>query len=142
MQLTKFTDYSLRILMYVSEHSARLCTINEIAEWYGISKPHLVKVVHNLVKLGYLKSVRGKGGGLRLNKTAQEINIGELIRDIEVNFNIAECFNKQSNSCRITGTCKLKHVLHEAVEQFFKVLDKYTLETIGFNAHTDQNKSE
>lgn len=134
MQLTKFTDYSLRILIYMSEHPDQLCTINEMAKWYGISKTHLVKVAHNLVKLGYIKSTQGKGGGLHLNREAQEINIGQLIRDIEPNFYIAECFDRERNSCRITETCKLKHILHEAADQFFNVLNKHTLDTITLNS--------
>ena len=139
MQLTKFADYSLRVLMYVSERSDRLCTINEIVKWHGISKPHLVKVVHNLVKLGYLKSIQGKGGGICLNKVAQEINIGQLIRMVEANFYIVECFDNQSNSCRIKGDCKLKAILHEALAQFFKILDKYTLGNISFNYNEDKS---
>lgn len=141
MQLTKFTDYSLRVLMYVFEHADRLCTINEIVKWHGISRPHLVKVVHNLVKLGYLKSVQGKGGGLCLNKLAQDINIGQLIRVVEANFYIVECFDKQSSVCRMKRGCKLKSILHEALDQFFGILDKYTLENMNFNYSDDKSNS-
>jgi len=132
MQLTKFTDYSLRVLMYLSNHTDNLCTINEIAKWHNISKAHLVKIVHNLAKLGYIKTIQGKDGGLSLNKTAREINIGQLIRDTEPNFYITECFNKEENGCRITKACKLKHILSEATNQFLKVLDKHTLDSINF----------
>ena len=130
MQLTQFTDYSLRTLMYLAEHPDKLCTIGEIANWYGISKPHLVKVVHNLAKLDYIKSVQGKGGGIFLNKPASEINIGRIVRDTEPNFHIVECFEKENNTCRITNSCKLKHVLHDATQSFLKILDQHTLESV------------
>lgn len=133
MQLTQFTDYSLRTLMYLAEHPDKLCTIGEIAQWYGVSKPHLVKVVHNLVKLGYIKSVQGKGGGISLNKPLSNINIGCIVRDTEPNFYMVECFNAQNNTCKITNHCQLKHVLHEATQSFLKILDQHTLESVCSN---------
>lgn len=133
MQLTQFTDYSLRTLMYLAEHPDKLCTIGEISNWYGISKPHLVKVVHNLVKMDYIKSVQGKGGGISLNKPASEINIGRIIRDTEPNFYIVECFDKENNTCKITNRCKLKHSLSKATDAFLKILDQQTLENVCSN---------
>jgi Rrf2 family nitric oxide-sensitive transcriptional repressor len=131
MHLAQFTDYSLRALLYLNENHGRLSTVSEIAQWYGVSKPHMAKVVHNLVKLGYIKSTQGKGGGICLNKPANTINIGKLIRETEPNFHIAECFDRKNNTCRVHNNCKLKHVLHEATEKFLNVVDAYTLETIS-----------
>lgn len=133
MQLTQFTDYSLRTLMYLAERPDKLCTIGEVAEWYGVSKPHLVKVAHNLVKLGYIKSIQGKGGGISLNKPASDINIGQIVRDTEQNFHIVECFDKENNSCKIINNCKLKHVLHDATQSFLEILDRHTLESVFSN---------
>lgn len=133
MQLTQFTDYSLRTLMYLAEHQDKLCTIGEIAKWYGISKPHLVKVVHNLAKMNYIRSVQGKGGGISLNKPVSEINIGKIVRDTEPDFHLVECFDKENNTCRITNNCKLKHVLHDAAQSFFAMLDRQTLESVCSN---------
>ena len=130
MQLSKFTDYSLRMLIYMAEHPDRLVTINEVAQWYGTPKQHFVKIAHNLVKLGYVKSMRGKGGGLCLNKKPEEINLGKVVRETEPNFRIVECFDEAHVSCRITGTCKLKGVLRESVRQFYDVLDRNSLSSI------------
>ncbi|VAW82260.1 Nitrite-sensitive transcriptional repressor NsrR [hydrothermal vent metagenome] len=132
MQITQFTDYSLRSLIYLGMHSERLCTISEIAEWHGISKAHLVKVVHYLTKLSYVKSTQGRGGGISLNMPASKINIGDLVRETEPNFNIAECFNSETNHCRITSKCVLKNLFNDATNSFLAVLDKHTLESILF----------
>ena len=131
MQLTQFTDYSLRLLLFLTEHPDRLCTIGEIAEWYGISKEHLVKVSHHLCKQGYIRSVQGKGGGIGLNRLPEEMNLGEVVRDTEPNFHTVECFDRERNRCRITARCKLKGVLHEATYRFFSVLDQYTLRDLS-----------
>jgi len=133
MQLTQFTDYSLRTLMYLAEHPDKLCTIGEVADWYGISKPHLVKVVHNLAKMDYIKSIQGKGGGIALNKKLSDINIGRIVRDTEPNFYMVECFDVVSNKCKITNSCKLKHVLHDATQSFLNMLDQQTLESVCSN---------
>lgn len=130
MRLTQFSDYSLRLLLYLAERAETSCTIGEIAEWYGISKPHLVKVAHNLVKLGYVASTQGKGGGLRLAKAAAQINIAVLVKRTEPDFHVVECFDKERNTCRITQSCKLKHLLHDATRAFFKSLEQHTLESI------------
>lgn len=130
MQLTHFTDYSLRTLIYLAGQPDKKCTIGEIAEWYGISKPHLVKAVHNMVKLGYIKSTRGKSGGICLNKPACDIVIGAVIRDTEPNLHVVECFDKENNTCRITDNCTLKHVLDKATQSFLKIVDGETLESI------------
>ncbi len=129
MRLTKYTDYSLRVLIYVALHGERLCTIREIAQSYKISKNHLMKVVHELNISGYLETVRGKNGGIRLGKPADRINIGELIRSTEQDMALVECFSAD-NRCVITPACRLKHVLAEALDAFCNVLNQYNLEDL------------
>ena len=127
MQLTRFTDYSLRTLIYLAMHSERLCTAKEVAEYHNISRNHLVKIVHNLSQLRYIKSSKGKRGGICLINTPEKINLRDLIVRIESNLILVECFNKETNSCRITDTCGLKHILHESLQSFYNTLGKYTL---------------
>lgn len=126
MYITRYTDYSLRVLMYVALKGDEISTIGEIADSYGISKNHLMKVVQQLNAKGYLIALRGKNGGLRLNGPAANINIGNLVRDTEEDFALVECFSG-NNSCNITPACHLKSVFKEALEAFFKALDQYTL---------------
>ena len=126
MYITRYTDYSLRVLMYVALKGDEISTIGEIADSYGISKNHLMKVVQQLNAKGYLIALRGKNGGLRLNGPAANINIGNLVRDTEEDFALVECFSDK-NSCSITPACHLKSIFKEALEAFFKALDQYTL---------------
>lgn len=126
MRVTRYTDYSLRVLMYVALKGEELSTIGEIAEAYNISKNHLMKVVNQLANKGYLQAVRGKNGGMRLNHAAEDINVGKLVRDTEQDLELVECFGK-NNECVITPACELKHVLASALEAFFSTLDNYTL---------------
>ncbi len=130
MQLTLYTDYSLRVLMYLGLHADKKATISEIAGFYGISRNHLVKVVHDLASHGYINTHRGKGGGMFLARPAGEINIGEVVRHAEPNFHMVECFNPQATHCPIFAMCTLKGVLNNALSEFFTVLDKYTLEDL------------
>ena len=129
MRLTTFTDYSLRVLIYLAVNDEQKTTIAQIVQIYGISKNHLMKVVHELSQRHYLIALRGKNGGLRLNRPPSEINIGELVRAMESDFAIAECFG-QNNQCVLTPACSLRTVLGEALEAFLAVLDGYTLEDI------------
>ncbi len=126
MHITRYTDYSLRVLMYVALKGDELSTIREIAESYDISKNHLMKVVQELNSKGYLHAIRGKNGGLRLRGEARDINLGELVRSTEQDLTLVECFGN-SSQCALTPTCQLKGVLGEALEAFFRVLDSYTL---------------
>lgn len=128
MRLTLFTDYSLRVLLYVAANPEGRSTIAGIANAYGISEHHLTKVVHFLGREGYLDNLRGRGGGLLLARPASEINIGEVVKHTEGGDVPAECFEKERNRCAITPQCRLKFVLAEAVEAFYDVLRKYTLE--------------
>lgn len=127
MQLTIFTDYGLRVLMYAAAHRSRLCSVREIAEHYGISYNHLVKVVHHLAKQGYIRSVKGKGGGIELAADATALRLGDLVRDLEPNMDIVECFNRDTNACRITTSCQLKHYLSDASRAFIDTLNAHTL---------------
>lgn len=128
MHLTRYTDYSLRVLMYVAvKPEDELSQIKEISDAYDISKNHLMKVVYKLGKLGYIETVRGRSGGLRMLKKPEELNIGVLVRQTEENFHMVECFNKDHDTCPLTGACGLQHVLGEALQAYMAVLDKYTL---------------
>ena len=126
MRVTRYTDYSLRVLMYVALKGDELSTIAEIADAYDISKNHLMKVVNQLANTGYLRATRGKNGGMRLNRPAEDINIGELVRNTEQDLELVECFGS-NNECVITPACELKKILAEALESFFSTLDQYTL---------------
>ncbi|KAB7670699.1 RrF2 family transcriptional regulator [Bacillus sp. B1-b2] len=133
MRLTNYSDYSLRVLIYLATKSDdKLVNIKEVAEVYNISKNHLMKIVYNLGKLGYIETIRGRSGGFRLAKAPSEINIGELIRKTEEDFHLVECF-EHKDLCVITPVCSLKHLLNSALEQFFKILDQYTLEDVTTN---------
>lgn len=127
MQLTLYTDYSLRVLLYLGMNPERQVTINELAEAYGISRNHLVKVVHHLGQTGYVHTMRGKSGGIRLGKPADEIVIGQVVRKTEPHMNLLECFEEETNTCPITAACALKHALYQARKAFIDVLDSYTL---------------
>jgi Rrf2 family nitric oxide-sensitive transcriptional repressor len=133
MQLTLYSDYSLRVLIYLGLKGTELATITEIATSYNISRNHLVKVVHNLANHGFIATIRGKGGGMRLARAPREINIGEVVRMTEMNFTIVECFDPANCLCPITPVCRLKGVLRDALEKFLGVLDQYTLEDVIAN---------
>lgn len=134
MQLTLYTDYSLRTLVYLGLKTDELSTISEIAKNYSISRNHLVKVVHNLSQLGFVETLRGKGGGLRLARPAAQISIGDVVRKTEPNFNLVECFDKKlDDACPITAVCKLKGGLRQAYQAFMAVLDNITLEDVLTN---------
>ena len=131
MHLTKFTDYSIRVLLYLAA-ADRLCTAQEIADAYGISYNHIVKAVHKLSTLGYINSFKGKNGGIKLGKPAGEIELGKLIRRLE-NFYLLECFDAEKNTCKVSSVCSLKGILAVATRAFMKELDKHTLESICSN---------
>ncbi|KAF0191234.1 MAG: Rrf2 family transcriptional regulator nitric oxide-sensitive transcriptional repressor [Gammaproteobacteria bacterium] len=135
VQLTLYTDYSLRVLIFLGAHPDQLVTITEIADSYGISRNHLVKVVHNLATQGFVQTTRGKGGGMRLGKAPEDINLGELVRLTEGGFHLVECLNKTKNTCPITPACALKGFVSEALDAFIAVLDKYTLADVVRNRH-------
>lgn len=127
MQLTRYTDYSLRILIYLAADPERRATIDGIARAYGISKTHLMKVVHHLGLRGFVATSRGRGGGLALALPAREISVGEVVRATEENLALVECFDPGTSACAIEGACGLRPVLDEALAAFLDVLDHYTL---------------
>lgn len=129
MHLTRFTDYSLRVLLYLAVKGERRSTITEIAERFDISRNHLMKVVQDLSHHGYITSIRGKNGGLLLRREPDTIVLGELIRRTERDLALVECFS-DGNECVITPACRLKHILTEALDAFLAVLDGYTLEDL------------
>lgn len=133
MKLTGFTDYSLRVLIHLAADPSRRTTIAEIAKAFDISENHLTKVVHLLGKQGWIETVRGKGGGMRLAKPPQDICIGKVVRDTEGVAEPAECFSPDGGHCAISSCCRLKNVLGEAVNAFYSVLDNYTLADISRN---------
>lgn len=122
MRLTLFTDYSMRVLLYLGARAERLCSIAEIARAYGISQNHLMKVVNELVRNGYLESVRGRFGGIRLGAAPEDIKLGALVRQTEEGFDLVDC-----GSCIIAPACGLTSVLKEALGAFLAVLDRHTL---------------
>lgn len=126
MRFSTFSDYSLRVLMHLGAHSEGLATIAGIAQCYDISEAHLMKVVHYLGRAGYIETVRGKGGGIRLGRAPGDIVIGDVIRRTESDLDLAECF-ADTSCCRLRGACHLHGVLQEALQAMFLVLDSYTL---------------
>lgn len=127
MQLTRYSDYSLRVLIYLALAPERLATIEEIARSYDISRAHLMKVVHQLGLRGYVETVRGRRGGLRLARAPEEIRVGDVVRSSEGSFDLVECFDPASSRCAIQQACGLRSVLGEALGAFLAVLDGYTL---------------
>lgn len=132
MQLTQFTDYSLRALIYITLRKES-CTIKDITEAYGISNNHMVKIIHNLAKLGLIKTIRGKNGGIVMASQPETINLGRIITQLEPHFDLVPCFNKEKANCCIAPVCKLKGVLHDAQAAFMEVLDRYTLADVLHN---------
>lgn len=127
MRLTTFSDYSLRVLIYLGVHEDEIATVGQIADAYGISANHLMKVVHYLAQNGYIETARGKGGGMRLGLAPEKINIGELMRGTEDNRKLVECFDRDNSDCRIESACVLRGMLGRALESFFGALDAHTL---------------
>ncbi len=127
MQLTLFSDYSLRILLYLTMHRDRRVALPEIAAAYGISQNHLVKVVQRLIEEGWVESVRGRGGGLSLAREPADINVGSVVRITEPHMNLVECFDERTNTCPIDPACGLKKALLRAQEAFLKELSQHTL---------------
>jgi Rrf2 family nitric oxide-sensitive transcriptional repressor len=133
MKLTAFTDYSLRVLIYLATEPDRRATVAEISAAFDIKANHLTKVVHHLARCGWVATLRGKGGGLVLALPAEQISVGRVVRDTEGAALPAECFGPEQSHCAIVRSCRLKGVLAEAVDAFHAVLDRYTLADISRN---------
>jgi Rrf2 family transcriptional regulator, nitric oxide-sensitive transcriptional repressor len=127
MRLTLHADYSLRVLVYLAIHQDRLVSTAEISQAYDISRNHLVRVVLALGKKGFVKVRPGRSGGVTLAKAVTEITIGAVVRAMEPDFHIVECFDERRNRCPITPVCGLKGILYEAQKAFLTTLDRYTL---------------
>lgn len=126
MQLTRHTDYALRLLIYLAVHDDEPATVQTVSDAYGISANHMAKVAQTLTQLGYVHSLRGRGGGLLLAVSPGAVNVGRLVRETEQTLALVECFEPEAD-CPIEPACKLKHVLKEAQEAFFESLNGYTL---------------
>ena len=127
MRLTRHTDYALRLLMLLAAEPDASHTIEEAARRYRVSRNHLMKVAHRLIRSGFIAGARGRGGGLALPRPAAEINVGAVVRATEENLDLVECFDPAGNTCRLTPACGLRAPLQEALRAFLAVLDRYSL---------------
>jgi Rrf2 family nitric oxide-sensitive transcriptional repressor len=130
VQLSLHADYALRVLIYIGANPGRMVRTQEISDAYGISKHHLVRVMHTLEEHGYIQIHAGRSGGVTLACEPQAIRLGEVVRHTEPNLRLAECFDMQSNTCPIAGVCGLKRILNEALSKFIAALNAYTLADI------------
>jgi Rrf2 family nitric oxide-sensitive transcriptional repressor len=134
MQITSYTDYALRVLIYLAMSPNRQSTIPELADFYNISRNHLVKVVHQLGSKGFVITTRGKGGGFSLQRPPEMISIGEVVRGMETHFNWVECFDPAQQRCRLLPSCGLKQLLACAGDAYLQVLDAATLADVLLGA--------
>ena len=130
MRLTVYSDYALRLLMYLAVRPDGLATIPEVAKAYGISANHLMKVVHRLGQAGYVETVRGRSGGMRLARPPDTIGLGALVRFTEPDMDIVPCFQPENQQCPLRRACRLKAALDRARLAFMAVLDEYTLDDL------------
>ncbi|KIN73490.1 RrF2 family transcriptional regulator [Sulfitobacter guttiformis] len=133
MKLTSYTNYAMRSLQLAALKSPDLVRIDDVAKIHNLSRPHVTKIVHELGKAGYLETVRGRNGGFRLARAADEIVIGEVVRITEGPLELVECFNPEKNTCPLIGICILSRKLHEATAAFLAVLDDLTVADITAN---------
>jgi Rrf2 family nitric oxide-sensitive transcriptional repressor len=138
MRLTRFTDYSLRVLIYLGLQQGNLVTIRCISDSYGISRNHLMKVVSLLTRMGYLKAQRGPGGGIRLARSPDQINLADVIQDTEEDLVMVECFDEDGH-CVITPSCKLQHIISNALVAYINTLRAHTLRDL-LDPHQDLSK--
>lgn len=127
MRLTSFSDFSMRVLLVAAARTPQLTTVSDVAASFGLSEAHVVKCVHQLGRWGFLETVRGNGGGFRLAKSPETIRLGDVLRNTEENFHLVECFNKETNTCRLSGYCKLQTKLGAALAAFLVALQDITL---------------
>lgn len=127
MELTAFTDYSLRVLMFLAREEGTQSSIDELAEYYGVSRHHIAKITRHLAAAGFVVTTRGKNGGIVLAKSPEEINLAAVVHSTEPHFNLVECFASDKSQCVLNNCCRLKGILYGARAQFFQHLEKYTL---------------
>ena len=130
MQLSKFTDYTFRALIYLAKYTDKLCTVEELATHLDVSEHHMKKVIHQLAKTDYVISIKGRSGGLRLGVEPCEINLGQVLRMTEETGNIVECFSKGEVCRHLEGGCRLKGIVQKALNKFIQEFDQYTLEDV------------
>lgn len=130
MTLSKFTDYSFRVLIYLGNHPDDLFTVDELSKILGLSTHHIKKIIYILAKNEYIVSSKGRNGGIRLKLNPKDINLGELLKVTEGNLNIAECFSIENNTCPLNSMCKLKPILNNSLKAFIVKLSEYTLDDI------------
>lgn len=133
MKLTSYSNYALRSLQLAALHAPELVRVEDVATIHKLSRPHIVKIVHELGKAGFLETVRGRHGGFRLARPAEEIRVGDVVRLTEGPFDVVECFNPETNSCPLIGICKLSKAMMQATNAFMAVLDDLTIADIASN---------
>ena len=133
MRLTYHTDYALRVLIYLAVNTGKATRVSDVADSYGISRNHLLKVALRLGRLGYLTTMRGRSGGIALARHPEEINLGEVVRNMEDDFALVECMRLDGGECVISPACRLKGVVRRALEAFLTVFDEYSLADIARN---------
>lgn len=133
MKLTQYSNYALRSLQFAALRSPDLCRVDDVAAAHGISRAHIMKVVHEMGQAGFLETVRGRGGGFRLARQPETITVGEVLRVTEGPFELVECFNAATNSCPLIGICRLSRAIGEAMAAFIAVLDDVTIADIAAN---------
>ena len=133
MRMTLHTDYALRMLIYLAMRPNRACTVSDVAGAYGLSHNHLLKVALRLRRLGVIETTRGRSGGIRMAKAAEDVNLGALVRHTEDDFSLVECLQGGGGACAISPGCRLKGIFAEALFAYLEVLDKYTLADITRN---------
>lgn len=133
MRMTLHTDYALRMLIYAATRPDRACTVSDVAEAYGLSRNHLLKVAQTLREHGFIETTRGRSGGIRLERDPASIGIGTLVRLIEEDFSLVECMQAKGGNCVISPCCELKAMFSEALAAWLAVLDRYTLADIVRN---------
>jgi len=133
MKLTGYTNYALRSLQFAAMHAPDLVRVDDVVRVHGLARPHIVKIVHALGQAGYLQTVRGRGGGFRLARPADQINVGAVVRLMEGPLDIVECFNPVQNTCPLIGICRLSRALQTATQAFLAVLDDLSIADIAAN---------
>lgn len=131
MRLSEYTDYTLRVLMYCAQRPGQRVTIAEIAERHTVSKNHLMKIVNDLARQGWIETARGRGGGLALLADPARLSVGEVVRACETDFRLVECFDGSTNECTLAPGCRLKQTFDSALQGFFRELDTTTLAEIS-----------
>lgn len=132
MRLTAHTDYALRVLIYLALRPDRMATIQEISERYSLSRDHLMKIAQKLGKAGFIETVRGKNGGIRMGRLPEMVRVGDVVRTMEDSMNLVECHGSGASACLIAPACVLQDVMHEALEAFLMILDRYTLADLTY----------